>query len=150
MARRKTGNAFMTPHAINRWRKRAKSTKKMTAVRDKIKRRLAIEIQKGARVTKRGVVQIEIESDLAFLKHQKGLDIWPETLREITLPRRTLEVANKGEEGGEYLGPGDPRLKQLRVIDGSAQKTGAERSAKQPCDDQKEASLYHSSIQGQG
>lgn len=52
-----------------------------------------------------------LESDLAFMKHAKGMPIYDETIRDATLMRRVLELVVKGEEKGPYLGPGDPRLR---------------------------------------
>ncbi len=69
-----------------------------------------------------------LESDLAFLKHTKGVPIYEETIRDATLMRRVLELAARGEERGRYLGPGDPRI---RAQEG-----------------QDEAGLCYSSIQG--
>ena len=69
-----------------------------------------------------------IESDLAFLRHTKGVQIYEETIRDATLMRRVLELAAKGKERGCCLGPGDPRIRA---------KEG-----------QDEAGLCYSSIQG--
>ena len=52
---------YMTNHAIDRWFMRVKSTKKINAVREKIKRRLGVELQKGVKVTKRGTAQVEVQ-----------------------------------------------------------------------------------------
>lgn len=52
-----------------------------------------------------------VESDLAFLKHIKGVLLWEKTIRDITLARRILEVLVRGKDRGKYLGPGDPRLR---------------------------------------
>ncbi len=40
-----------------------------------------------------------IESDLAFLRHTKGVPIYEETIRDATLMRRVLELAARGTEG---------------------------------------------------
>jgi hypothetical protein len=69
-----------------------------------------------------------IESDLAFLKHTKGVPIYEETIRDATLMRRVLELAARGKERGCCLGPGDPRIRAKEGRD--------------------EAGLYHTSIQG--
>lgn len=69
-----------------------------------------------------------IESDLAFLRHTKGVPIYEETIRDATLMRRVLELAARGKERGCYLGPGDPRIRAKEGRD--------------------EAGLYHTSIQG--
>lgn len=56
--------------------------------------------------------QVEnVESDLAFLKHIKGIPVWDETIRDATIARRVLEVLTTGKDRGPYLGPGDPRLR---------------------------------------
>ena len=69
-----------------------------------------------------------IESDLAFLRHTKGVQIYEETIRDATLMRRVLELAARGKERGCCLGPGDPRIRAKEGRD--------------------EAGLYHTSIQG--
>ena len=69
-----------------------------------------------------------IESDLAFLKHTKGVQIYEETIRDATLMRRVLELAARGKERGCCLGPGDPRIRAKEGRD--------------------EAGLYYTSIQG--
>ena len=52
-----------------------------------------------------------IESDLAFLKHTKGVQIYEETIRDATLMRRMMEVLTTGQDRGQYLGAGDDRLR---------------------------------------
>lgn len=52
-----------------------------------------------------------VESDLAFMKHVKGIPVWDETIRDAMIARRVLEVLTTGKDRGPYLGPGDPRLR---------------------------------------
>lgn len=58
-----------------------------------------------------------VESDLVFLKYRKGLLIFDETIRDATILRRVLEVLTTGEERGQYLGPGDERIRAVESND---------------------------------
>lgn len=51
-----------------------------------------------------------LESDLVFLKYRKGVDIFPEDIKNATVIRRVMEILVNGEDSGKYLGPGDDRI----------------------------------------
>ena len=51
-----------------------------------------------------------LESDLVFLKYRKGVDIFPEDIKNATVIRRVMEILVNGEDSGKYLGPGDNRI----------------------------------------
>ena len=118
MAKRRTGYIFMAPHAISRWRARARSTKKISAVRDKIKRRLSVEIQKGVRMTKRGALQIEIEPGIWAICCPSFMGGW-----EVVTVIREGAVEDM-EEKAKYLVRDNGHLVARAVITNSAMKPG--------------------------
>lgn len=50
------------------------------------------------------------ESELVFLKHNRGVKIPDSAINDATMVRRVLELIVNGEDSGKYLGPGDGRI----------------------------------------